>query len=99
MFRTLVVGSLYVTLLPEFAQAEVVSRAEMLANSCAACHGADGRGSKTIPELKGIEVDDFVKTMNGFQTSEESSTIMDRHAKEYTDEDIRLLAEYFAGLD
>lgn len=81
------------------AQAESPSRVQMIANACAVCHGTDGRGSKKIPKLRGeLEIKDFVLTMKGFKTGEEKSTLMDRIAKGFTDEDIELLAEYFADL-
>jgi sulfide dehydrogenase cytochrome subunit len=78
------------------AQAAGISRAAMLANSCAACHGPDGRGAKKIPKLKGLDAKDIIETMKGFQTGEEKSTVMDRHAKGYTDQEIKLMANYFA---
>ncbi len=78
--------------------AQAVERGELLATMCVACHGPNGKGSKKIPKLKGLEISDIVESMIGFKTGEESSTIMDRHAKGYTDKEIQLLAEYFAGL-
>ena len=77
--------------------AQAVERAELLSSMCVTCHGPDGRGSKKIPKLKGLEVSDIVESMKGFRTGEESSTIMKRHAKGYADEEIKLMAEYFAS--
>jgi len=77
-------------------QAQAVEQGELLASMCVTCHGPDGRGSKKIPKLKGLEMSDIVESMKGFKTGEESSTIMDRHAKGYTDKEIQLMAEYFA---
>ena len=77
--------------------AQAVERAELLSSMCVTCHGPDGRGSKKIPKLKGLKVSDIVESMKGFKTGEESSTIMERHAKGYTDEEVKLMAEYFAA--
>lgn len=82
----------------DFAAAAGVDRSELLASMCVTCHGPDGKGSKKVPKLKGLEVRDIVQSMKGFQTGEESSTIMDRHANGYTDAEIRLMAEYFSAL-
>jgi cytochrome c553 len=84
--------------LPAAAQAESLSRVAVLASACNACHGIDGRGANKIPKLRGLKVRDFVATMKGFQNGTEKSTIMDRIAKAYAEEDIQLLAEHFASL-
>lgn len=94
--NVLIATSIAVLLFSVSAQA--VERGELLATMCVTCHGPNGKGSKTIAKLKGLEISDIVESMNGFKTGEESSTIMDRHAKGYTDKEIQLLAEYFAGL-
>jgi len=75
-----------------------VSRAEMLAHQCFTCHGTNGIGSLKIPELNSLKKSDILESLNGFKTGEEKSTIMDRHAKAYTDAEIKLLAEYFVSL-
>jgi len=77
--------------------AQAVERGELLSSMCVTCHGPDGRGSKKIPKLKGLKVSDIVESMAGFRTGEESSTIMIHHAKGYTDEEIKLMANYFAS--
>lgn len=79
------------------AVAQGINRAELLASVCVTCHGPDGKGSKKIPKLKGLKVSDIIESMKGFKNGEESSTIMDRHAKGYTDEEVKLMAEYFAS--
>lgn len=94
----LFVGVLVASLLPISAQSEAVTRAAMLANSCALCHGTDGKGSGKIPKLQGEDVEDLRESLYGFQSGAEKSTIMDRHAKAYTDEEIRLVTEYFSRL-
>lgn len=80
-------------------QAEGISRAMMLANSCAACHGTDGRGSLKIPKLRGEKVEDIIQEMNGFKEGgDKKVTVMEHIAKGYTDEEVDLMANYFSGL-
>ncbi len=86
-------------LLSNAARAEGPTRVEMLANACTTCHGRDGGGSLKVPKLREeLEIKDFVLTMQGFKTGKEKATVMDRVAKAFNDEEIKLLADYFAGL-
>ncbi len=81
------------------AQAEGISRAMMLSDSCAACHGTDGRGSKKIPKLRGEKAEDIIQEMNGFKEGgDKKVTVMEHIANGYTDEEIELMANYFSGL-
>lgn len=73
------------------------SLAEMLSDACTTCHGTDGKGSGKIPKLKGLDANDISESMHGFQTGEEKATIMHRYAKGYTNEELKLIANYFAG--
>ena len=81
------------------AQAEGISRAMMLSNSCAACHGTDGRGSLKIPKLRGEKAKDIIQEMNGFKEGgDKKVTVMEHVAKGYTDEEVELMADYFSAL-
>ena len=88
--------SVVVLLLPLSSARAEVSRGAMLANSCAGCHGTDGRGSKRIPRLNDLEPADIIELMQGFKEGPQGSTIMHRHAPGYTDEEIKLIAEYLS---
>lgn len=76
-----------------------VSRGAMLANSCAGCHGTDGRGSKRIPRINDLGVADTIELMKSFKEGGGGGTIMNRHASGYSDEDIRLIAEHFLKIN
>ncbi len=70
--------------------------AQMLAETCAGCHGTDGiSGGPASPTLAGGNAEYFVETMKGFQDGKVYSTIMGRIAKGYSEEEIKLMAEYF----
>lgn len=71
-----------------------------LANTCAGCHGVDGNSvGPATPSLAGISKDYFTETMMNYKDPEDAraSTIMSRIAKGYSDEEIELMAGYFAA--
>lgn len=71
--------------------------ASMLANSCAGCHGTNGSSvGPASPTIAGISVDYFIETMDEYKSGKRPSTIMSRIAKGYTEEEVKLMAEYFA---
>ncbi len=78
--------------------ADAISRGAMLSNSCAGCHGTDGASPGSIPGIKGRSADYITQALTEFRDGTRPSTVMGRHAKGYTDEEIRLIAEYFASL-
>jgi cytochrome subunit of sulfide dehydrogenase len=74
-----------------------IDRGEMLANNCAGCHGAKGASNgPAIPTIGGLKTDSFIEAMKAYQAGRPGTTIMDRIAKGYSEEDITLMAEYFA---
>ncbi|MDH5649818.1 MAG: c-type cytochrome [Gammaproteobacteria bacterium] len=79
------------------AQATEITPASMLANSCAGCHGTDGHSPGAIPAIAGKSTEFIETALKDFRSGNKASTVMERHAKGYTDEEIKLLAEYFAS--
>ena len=72
--------------------------ARMLSETCAGCHGTDGAsGGPAIPTIAGMNGEYFVELMQGYQKDEVYGTIMNRIAKGYTDEEVALMATFFAG--
>jgi cytochrome c553 len=72
---------------------------QSLAATCANCHGTAGKGipDGSIPKLAGLKNDYFVEQMQAFKSGTRPATIMHQLAKGYSDEQIRLLATYFAS--
>ncbi|MBL8489275.1 MAG: c-type cytochrome [Rhodocyclaceae bacterium] len=66
------------------------------AGNCFNCHGTDGRGKSAIPPLAGKDRTLFVEQMKGYRTGTLQATIMHQLAKGYTDEEIAVLADWFA---
>lgn len=72
--------------------------ANMLANTCAGCHGTNGASQgPASPTIAGLSSDYFVETMQGFASGEIPSTIMGRIAKGYSDDELTAMAKYFKG--
>ena len=71
-----------------------------LAANCANCHGTDGRtGSAAagMPALAGMARGHFIEQMTAFRDGKRPATIMHQLAKGYSDDQIALLADYFAA--
>lgn len=79
------------------ALAMEITRAVMLSNSCAACHGTDGRSPGAIPSINGKSTQFLVQALHDFQDGKRSATIMGRHATGYSDEEIQLIADFFSS--
>ncbi|MEJ2142380.1 MAG: cytochrome C [Gammaproteobacteria bacterium] len=73
-----------------------ISRGAMLSNSCAACHGTHGKSPGAIPSINGKSASFLSKALKDFRSGERPSTVMGRHAKGYTDEEIELIAQHFS---
>lgn len=84
-------------LLPGPSWGEPITRGAMLANSCAGCHGTDGKSPGSIPSIAGKSRDFIESALMGFRDGTRPGTVMARHATGYTDEEIRLIADFFAS--
>jgi cytochrome subunit of sulfide dehydrogenase len=78
--------------------AEVNPRGLVLSLSCSSCHGTDGKSVGIIPSINGRSASYIENAMLAFKSGARYSTVMSRHAKGYSDEEIRLIAEYFGRL-
>lgn len=84
-------------ILPFSSYAEPITKGAMLSITCAGCHGTDGKSAGTIPSIAGKSADYISKAMLDFRDGNRPSTVMQRHAKGYSDEEIKLIADYFAS--
>lgn len=89
----------------QFTQADKLVRQgdpTRLLTPCAACHGAKGEGGiNETPALAGQVPDYFIRTMKAYRDGLRSNDVnkgMSQFAKPLTDEEIRLLAEYYASM-
>lgn len=94
-FNVILVLVMGLVLVPA-SQAEELSRAAMLSASCEGCHGTYGRSPGAIPPIAGKSADYLRETLEGFRSGDTEATVMGRHVKGYTEEEILLIAEYFS---
>lgn len=99
-FRALIlsaVGGASLLILTAPGQSAELTRGAMLSISCAGCHGTDGKSPGAMPSIYAKPADFIETALKEFGSGKRHSTVMGRHAKGYTDEEIKLIAEYFAG--
>ncbi len=79
-------------------QAAEPSRTELLAASCAACHGTNGHSvDDEIDSLAGMKAEKIIKRLRQFGNGERDSTVMHHFAAGYTEAEIAEIAAYFEG--
>lgn len=69
---------------------------QILAASCAACHGTNGNSVGGTPVLAGLDQSRFVARMLEFRAAQPASAVMTRHAKGLTVQEIEQLGGYFS---
>ena len=74
-----------------------ITRGIMLSNSCAACHGTDGKSPGAIPGINGKSFQYIESALHEFRDGKRHATVMGRHATGYTDEEVRDIAIYFTS--
>lgn len=71
---------------------------ERYASTCASCHGTNGVPlGEIVPGLAGKSKDFIINTMKEFKTGKRDATIMHQIAKGYSEQQIELIAAYFAA--
>lgn len=79
------------------ARAQDATLARSLAATCANCHGTDGRARGDMKPLAGVPAEKILAQLADFRSGAQSGTIMHQIVKGYTDEQLRLVAAYFAA--
>src|SRR5687767_14348045 len=81
------------------AYAQDAAYIHSLAATCFTCHGTDGRSVGGVPpSLAGQDRNYLLQQMRDFKTGKRPATIMHQHAKGYTDQQLELIAGYFAAI-
>ncbi|MDO5648206.1 c-type cytochrome [Paracoccus sp. (in: a-proteobacteria)] len=81
---------------PLAAQDIDAATAQVLAGPCASCHGPDGRSPGAIPSIAGMDADEMRTRLMGFRDGSVASTVMGRHMRGYSPEQIDALAQWFS---
>ncbi len=82
---------------PAQAQAQDPHLARNLAATCANCHGTFGRAQGDMKPLAGLSSEKILALLADYRSGAQPATIMHQIVKGYTDEQIRLIAGYFAS--
>lgn len=64
--------------------------------NCANCHGTNGKTENDIPALAGQDRELLEELLLSYRSGAKQATIMHRHAKGYTDEEIAILVDFFS---
>jgi sulfide dehydrogenase cytochrome subunit len=72
------------------------SHIQILAATCATCHGTNGNSVGGTPILAGMDKSYFTAQMLAFSSGKRPSSVMQRHSKPLTGDEIELLGQYFS---
>lgn len=79
-------------------RADEALAARSVAATCANCHGPEGVSrSPTIKTLAGQPAERILQSLAGFRSGAQPSTIMAQLLRGYSDEQLRLAAQWFAA--
>lgn len=83
--------------LPAWSQDRTAAR--NLVAACFTCHGTDGRSVGGVPPaLAGLDRQYLLQTLKDFKADKRPATIMHQQAKGYTDQELEIIAGYFASV-
>jgi sulfide dehydrogenase cytochrome subunit len=83
--------------LPAWSQDRTAAR--NLVAACFTCHGTDGRSVGGVPPaLAGLDRQYLLQTLKDFKAGKRPATIMHQQAKGYTDQELEIIAGYFASV-
>lgn len=79
------------------ALAQDANAARNLAATCANCHGTNGHARGDMVPLAGMPAERMLATLADFKSGARSATIMHQIARGYSDEQLKLVAGFFAA--
>ena len=79
------------------AMAQDANLARNLAATCANCHGTNGNARGEMKPLAGLPAALIVAAINDYKNGNRPATVMHQISKGYTDEQVQLIAAYFAA--
>jgi len=95
-----VLGAAALSLSAAAAHAQSTFDVTVLAGTCANCHGTDGRSPGGMPSLAGRPESALKAQLLAFKsdTPPVGTTVMNRLAKGYTDDELAALAKHFSQI-
>ncbi len=79
------------------AMAQDANLARNLAATCANCHGTNGNARGDMKPLAGVPAPTIIAKLADFKSGAQPATVMHQIAKGYSNEQIVLIAGYFAA--
>ncbi|WP_065756653.1 c-type cytochrome [Bradyrhizobium paxllaeri] len=67
------------------------------AASCSGCHSSTAAAASPVTRLYGRDANEIVTAMTGFRDGSVPSTVMNRIAKGFTDDELRAIAAWLAA--
>ena len=69
------------------------------AANCFQCHGTDGKSVADIDSLEGKSAKELYEKLKEMQAKPDSGNIMHKHAKGYSDQQLRELTAYLSSIN
>ena len=79
------------------AMAQDANLARNLAATSANCHGTNGAARGDMKVQAGVKADTLIAMINDYKSGTQPASIMHQISKGYTDEQIKLVAGFFAA--
>ena len=67
------------------------------ATACTGCHPASDKVSSPVPRLAGRNPEDIVQAFQAFRYGQRYSSVMDRIAKGFSDDEVRAIAQWYGA--
>ena len=93
----IVTAAALVFALIDYAAAAGPADAPPGALSCSGCHPASRTADTTVPRLNGRNPADIVTAMQAFKSGQLPSTVMDRIAKGFSDDEVKAIAAWYGA--
>jgi len=74
-------------------------RGEMLSLSCVSCHGTEGKSEAITPYIAGMGKASLYQILLDYKSGKRTETMMQKHAKGFTDEELEQIAYYFSKIE
>ncbi len=67
------------------------------AAACSGCHATNAAAETSVPKIHGRPAAEMIAAMTDFRTDKKPSTVMNRLAKGFTEDETRAIAEWLAA--
>jgi cytochrome c553 len=93
----IVTAAALVFALIDYAAAAGPADAPPGALACSGCHAGGRTADTTVPRLNGRNPADIVTAMQAFKSGQLPSTVMDRIAKGFSDDEVKAIAAWYGA--